>query len=55
ILREFGYENCNSVTTPMDPGKRLVPLTSVLTTEETKRVQSFPYRTIVGKCMYLCT
>ncbi|KAJ3816178.1 hypothetical protein F5880DRAFT_1439903, partial [Lentinula raphanica] len=55
ILREFGYKNCNPVTTPMDPGKRLIPLTTTLSKDEFNRVQAFPYRTIVGKCMYLCT
>ena len=53
ILRKFGYENCNPVHTPMDPGKHLSPQTTPLSPEEQKMVENFPYGAIVGKCMYL--
>ncbi|KAF9455187.1 hypothetical protein BDZ94DRAFT_1134567, partial [Collybia nuda] len=51
ILREYGYENSNSVKTPMDPGVRLSPATP----EEIQSAKDFPYAAIVGKCMYLAT
>lgn len=57
ILREFGYDNCNPVLTPMDPGTRLTSHSTTLSAEEQKRVDEFPYGAVVGKCMYLsnCT
>lgn len=55
ILREFNFENCNPVYTPMDPKSRLVPQTATLTPEEADRVAKFPYTAVVGKCMYLST
>jgi len=51
ILRDFGYANCNSVSTPMDPGARLSPATA----ENSLKVKDYPYTSIVGKCMYLAT
>jgi hypothetical protein len=51
ILRDFGYEKCNSVTTPMDPGTRLSPATA----EDAQKARDFPYTAVVGKCMYLAT
>jgi hypothetical protein len=34
ILRQFNFENCNSVATPMDPGCRLFADTEPLSPEE---------------------
>jgi len=51
ILRDFGYANCNSVSTPMDPGAQLLPATA----ENSLKVKDYPYTSIVGKCMYLAT
>lgn len=55
ILREFGFEKCNPVHTPMDPGKRLSPETTPLTPAQQEAVNKFPYGALVGKCMYLAT
>ncbi|KAF7374996.1 Integrase catalytic domain-containing protein [Mycena sanguinolenta] len=51
ILRDFGYENCNAVATPMDPGSRLSPAMA----EDAEKSKDFPYTALVGKCMYLAT
>jgi len=51
ILQDFGYENCNSVSTPMDPGAWL----SLATAKDSFKVKDFPYTSIVSKCMYLAT
>jgi hypothetical protein len=55
ILRDFGFDKCNSVTTPMDPGTRLAPHTGALSIEDEQKVREFPYTAIVGKAMYLST
>jgi hypothetical protein len=55
ILREFGFDMCNSVATPMDPGTRLSPQIDALNAEDAQRVRDFPYSAVVGKCMYLAT
>lgn len=39
----------------MDPGRRLTPQTTPLTSEEQNIVDAFPYGAVVGKCMYLST
>jgi hypothetical protein len=51
ILREFGYDKCNAVSTPMDPGARLSPVTA----EDVVKASDFPYAAVVGKCMYVST
>jgi hypothetical protein len=55
ILREFGYENCNAVATPMAPGSRLFPTSTDVSDEEQKKASEFPCTAVVGKCMYLAT
>ncbi|KAF8145920.1 hypothetical protein K438DRAFT_1495470, partial [Mycena galopus ATCC 62051] len=55
ILHNFGYDKCNSVSTPMDPGARLAPHMSVLPAEDEQRLRMFSYTAVVGKTMYLST
>jgi hypothetical protein len=55
ILRDFGFENCKSVTTPMDPGTRLTPSHSPPSKEDLRKTNGFPYTAVVGKLMYLAT
>jgi hypothetical protein len=55
ILRDFNFDKCNSVSTPMDPGTRLGPNSDVLSANDEQRVKVFPYTAIVGKAMYLST
>jgi hypothetical protein len=55
ILRDFGFENCNPVSTPMASGARLFASEQPLTPEEREKVAQFPYTAVVGKSMYLST
>lgn len=55
ILREFGMDRCNAVSTPMDPGLHLTCPIRPFPPDETRKVESFPYCAVVGKCMYLST
>jgi hypothetical protein len=55
ILRDFGMDNCNPVSTPMDPGTQLSPPLSPLTPDDIKKMNNFLYPAFVGKCMYLST
>ena len=54
ILREFGMENCNPAVTPCFK-TRLTYEMCPKTDAERDEVASLPFRTIVGKCMYLAT
>ena len=55
ILAKFNMSDCRPVSTPMDPGLKLSP-TDIPTKPEDKREASkFPYRDIIGSCMYLMT
>ncbi|MBW0538627.1 hypothetical protein O181_078342 [Austropuccinia psidii MF-1] len=47
ILKEFGMENCKSVSTPMDPNFKLVPST------DSNQDLSFSFRKAVGLLSYL--
>ncbi|MBW0537484.1 hypothetical protein O181_077199 [Austropuccinia psidii MF-1] len=47
ILKEFGMENCKPVTTPMDPGVRLV------LSDETNQDTIFCYQKAIGLLNYL--
>ncbi|KAJ3646209.1 hypothetical protein Zmor_023804 [Zophobas morio] len=47
LLKRFGMENCNPISTPMDPQTKLVKPT---TAEE---VKNFPYRELIGGLTYL--
>jgi hypothetical protein len=38
ILRDFGFDKCNSVAMPMDPGTRLAPHTGALSIEDEQKV-----------------
>ena len=49
ILREFGFENSNSVHTPMNPKVRLSPPSSSLSQQDIDIIQKFPYCAVVGK------
>jgi hypothetical protein len=54
ILREFGMEHCNSVTTPC-PNFRLTSEMCPSNDEERQASSTLPYCALVGKCMYLST
>jgi hypothetical protein len=54
ILREFGMDRCNPAATPCFK-TRLTHDMCPKTDAERDEVSSLPYRTIVGKCMYLAT
>jgi len=47
ILKKFGMEECKSVSTPMEPGTKLV------SSEENQNSKDIPYREIVGSLNYL--
>jgi virulence-associated protein VapD len=55
ILREFGMEACNPVSTPMQPNVHLTTDMCPKTDKEKEDSKSLPYCAIVGKCMYLAT
>ena len=54
ILRDFGLENCNPVKTPC-PDWRLTKDMCPRNDAEQEIANALPYRTLVGKCMYLAT
>ncbi|CAJ2627642.1 unnamed protein product [Trifolium pratense] len=45
ILKKFNYENCSPVSTPMDPGEKLMPNTG-------KPVDQLEYSRAIGSLMY---
>ncbi|WJX69836.1 hypothetical protein P8452_54013 [Trifolium repens] len=45
ILKKFNYENCSPVSTPMDPGEKLMPNTG-------KPVDQLEYSRVIGSLMY---
>lgn len=46
ILKRFGMENCNPVKTPMEVG-------NISMSDDVKKVQSYPYRELIGALMFL--
>jgi hypothetical protein len=55
ILAKFKMSDAKPVRTPMDPGINLSPTDIPSTHREKQEASNFPYREIVGSCMYLMT
>ena len=52
LLERFGMQDCNGVTTPMEPGLSLTR-TTTLTPEEQKEMSNIPYLSAVGGLSHL--
>jgi hypothetical protein len=55
LLAKFDMSNAKPTRTPMDPGLRLSPTDIPTTSEDKQEASKFPYREIIGSCMYLMT
>lgn len=55
LLKRFGFENLNSVTTPMDPNIKLSSSMSPKTPDEIAAMHNIPYTSAVGAFGYLAT
>ena len=53
MLNRFGLTNCNTVTTPMEPGTQLSKAMCPSTEEEREEMKRIPYMNTVGALMYL--
>ena len=54
-LSTFSMLDCNSVSTPIDPGLSLLSADAPQTSEETQEMSTIPYINAVGSLMYLST
>jgi hypothetical protein len=57
ILQEFKMDQCKPVSTPGQSGSKLTKSMCPTTEEEKQQMSSIPYRTVIGKLIYLagCT
>jgi hypothetical protein len=55
ILAKFNMSDSKSTSTPMDSGLKLSSEDIPTTPEEKAKASKFPYREIIGSCMYLMT
>ena len=55
MLERYGFSDCASVKTPMDPGKRLSAVKDALSPKDKAFMQQVPYLSAVGSLMYLAT
>lgn len=53
LLDRFGATDCNTVTTPADPGQKLTKQMSPKSEEERKQMEKVPFRELVGGLQYL--
>lgn len=53
ILKEYGMEDCNPCSIPMDAGSFLVADTSPKSKVELEQLSKIPYQNVIGSLMYL--
>jgi hypothetical protein len=53
VLRRFGMEDCNPVSTPMEPGSDISMKDCPTKEEDIQEMKKYPYREVLGSLMYL--